>query len=99
MAKAKLQDDGSVQLELHDMDIVDLCNSGAEYEEVKGGIGHEIKSAPLAVIGDLETRFPKLDVMTGFCIIDIVFWRLHGLKDIRRSRKELEILLDYFAAE
>ena len=62
----KLQDDGSVQLELPDMDIVDLCNSSAEYEEIKGGIRHEIKSTALAIIGDSETRFPKLDVVIGF---------------------------------
>ena len=58
--KLKLQYDGSVQLELHDMDIVDLCDFGAEYEEVKGGIGHEIKSATLAVIDDSETRVQNL---------------------------------------
>ena len=95
----KSQEDGSLQFELHDMDIVDLCNSGAEYEEVKGGNGHEIKSATLAVINDLETRFPKLDVVTGFCIMDPKFWRLHGLKDMRSGRKELGIFLDHFGAE
>ena len=99
MKKVKLQDDGSVQLELPDMDIVDLCDSGAEYEEIKGGIRHGIKSVALVIIGDLETRFPKLDVETGFCIIDPKFWRLHGLKDTRSGRKKLEILLDHFGVE
>ena len=97
--KVKLQDDKSVQLELLDMDIVNLCNSGAKYKEIKGGIRHEIKSAALAIIGDLETRFPKLDVVIGFCIMDPKFWRLHGLKDTHSGRKELEILLDHFGVE
>ena len=64
----KSQDGGNVQLELHDMDIIDLCDCGAEYEEIKGGIRHEIRSVPLAVIGDLETRFPKLDVVQDFAL-------------------------------
>ena len=81
------------------MDIVDLCGSGAEYEEIKGGIRLEIKSAALAIIGDLETRFLKLDVVTGFCIMDPKFWRLHGFRDTRSGRKELEILLDHFDVE
>ena len=38
-------------------------------------------------------------MVTGFCIIDPKFWRLHGLKDTRSGRKELEILLDHFGAE
>ena len=97
--KVKLKDDGSVQLELPDMDIVDICDSGAEYEEIKGRICHEIKSAALAIISDLETRFPKLDVVTGFCIMDPKFWRQHGLKDTRSGRKELEILLDHFGVD
>ena len=97
--KAKYKDDGSVKIEIQDMEIVDLCDSGAEYEEVKGGICHEIKSAALLVIDDLETRFRKLDVMTGFCIIDLKFCTLHGLEDTPRGWKELEIFLDHIGVE
>ena len=31
--------------------------------------------------------------------MDPKFWRLHGLKDTRSDRKELEILLDHFGVE
>ena len=56
----KSQDDGSVQLELYDLDIVDVCDSSAEYKEMKGGDHHEIKSATLAIINDLETSSQNL---------------------------------------
>ena len=95
----KLQDDGSVKLKLHDMDIVVLCNSGAKYREVKGGIRHEIRSAAFPVVSDLATRFPKFDWVTGFCVMDPKFWRLHELKGTYHGRKELEILLDHFDVE
>ena len=46
---------GAFNLSFHDMEIVDPCDCSAEYEKIKGGNRHKIRSTALAAIGDLET--------------------------------------------
>ena len=54
---------GSGQIEFPDSEIADLCNSPANYEEGQNAFFGGIMSAALAVVGDLETSFPKLTQM------------------------------------